>query len=42
VINIDQPLAFIANAEIAKACWWDGSEAIGTISVVDQKLIELV
>jgi 8-oxo-dGTP diphosphatase len=41
-VDIDQSLAFIANEEIANACWWDGSEAIGTISVIDQKLIELV
>jgi 8-oxo-dGTP diphosphatase len=40
--DIDQPLAFVANDEIAKVCWWDGTEAIGTISVIDQKLIELV
>jgi 8-oxo-dGTP diphosphatase len=42
VIEIDQPHAFIPNDEISKVCWWDGSEAIGAISVIDQKLIELV
>jgi 8-oxo-dGTP diphosphatase len=40
--NVDQPLAFIANDEIANVCWWDGTEAIGLISVIDQKLMELV
>jgi 8-oxo-dGTP diphosphatase len=40
--DIDQPLAFVANEEIAKACWWDGREVIGAVSVIDQKLIELV
>lgn len=42
VTHVDQPLAFVANDEIAKACWWDGTEAIGAISVIDQRLIELV
>lgn len=40
--DIHQRLAFVANDEIAKACWWDGCEAIGAISVIDQKLIELI
>lgn len=40
--DIDQPLTFIPNEEIAKVCWWNGNEPIGAISVIDQKLIELV
>jgi 8-oxo-dGTP diphosphatase len=40
--DIDQQLTFVANDEIANVCWWDGSEAIGLVSVIDQKLIELV
>jgi 8-oxo-dGTP diphosphatase len=40
--DIDQPLVFTENDEIANVCWWDGVEAIGAISVIDQKLIELV
>ena len=41
-IEIEQLLPFVPNEEISELCWWDGYEAIGEISVIDRKLIELV
>ena len=42
VTVIDQLSPFVPNEEISQLCWWDGDEAIGEISVIDRKLIELV
>ena len=40
--QVQEPLAqFVPNQEISKVHWWDGGEAIGEISVIDRKLIEL-
>lgn len=37
-----QAAPFVATAEISNVCWWDGNEAIGEISAIDRKLIDLV
>ncbi len=40
-MEVDQAAQFVGNEEIVMTCWWDGCEAIGEISPIDQKLTEL-
>jgi 8-oxo-dGTP diphosphatase len=42
VAEVHEASPFVPNEEISKTCWWDGIAPIGEISVIDQKLIELV
>jgi len=37
----EQLARFVPNEEISKVCWWDGSQPIGEISVIDRHLVEL-
>lgn len=41
-VDVEQIVPFVENEEIVRAYWWDGCEAIGEISAIDQKLTELV
>jgi len=41
-VEIQQVAPFVENEEIARACWWDGVEAIGEIAVIDAQLTQLV